>query len=76
MRVGRPPRCRSRRLLTRSCQDEFRVALYTCDPSSGNTVGFQPSKLLTPKDAFAVSAAAWQFPERPLTRSARAPADV
>lgn len=30
------------------------MALYTCDPSSGNTLGFQPSKLLTPKDAFAV----------------------
>ena len=32
--------------------DEFRVALYTCDPATGNTLGFAPSALLTPKDAF------------------------
>eukprot|EP00949_MAST-11_sp_MAST-11-sp1_P000971 g971.t1 len=32
--------------------DEFRVALFIVDPASGNTVGFNPSSLLTAKDAF------------------------
>mmetsp|Transcript_32208 Transcript_32208/g.51257 ORF Transcript_32208/g.51257 Transcript_32208/m.51257 type:complete len:1524 (+) Transcript_32208:142-4713(+) len=32
--------------------DEFRAALYACDPTSGNTIGFQPSSYLSPKDAF------------------------
>ena len=34
--------------------DEFRVALFMLDPVTGNTLGFQPSKLLTPSDAFEV----------------------
>jgi hypothetical protein len=28
--------------------DEFKVALFTCDPTSGNPVGFQPSSFVTP----------------------------
>jgi Ca2+-binding EF-hand superfamily protein len=32
--------------------DEFKVALFACDPSSGNPVGFVPNKILTPLDAF------------------------
>ena len=32
--------------------DEFKVALFTCDPTSGNPVGYQPSKFLSPFDAF------------------------
>lgn len=32
--------------------EEFKVALYTIDPASGNTIGFKPSSLLTPQDAF------------------------
>ena len=32
--------------------DEFQVALFACDPTSGNPVGFQPSSYLTPLDAF------------------------
>ena len=32
--------------------DEFKVALFTCDPTSGNPVGFKPSRYLTPSDAF------------------------
>ena len=32
--------------------DEFKVALFTCDPTSGNPVGFKPSRYLTPLDAF------------------------
>lgn len=32
--------------------DEFQVALFACDPTSGNPVGFEPSKILTPLDAF------------------------
>ena len=32
--------------------DEFKVALFICDPTSGNPVGFAPSRLLTPTDAF------------------------
>ena len=35
--------------------DEFRVALFLLDPVTGNTLGFQPSKLLTPSDAFQVA---------------------
>jgi alpha-tubulin suppressor-like RCC1 family protein/Ca2+-binding EF-hand superfamily protein len=32
--------------------DEFKVALFACDPTSGNPVGFVPSTMLTPMDAF------------------------
>ena len=32
--------------------DEFKVALFICDPTSGNPVGFVPSRSLTPTDAF------------------------
>eukprot|EP01039_Chlorochromonas_danica_P008552 gene8552-9425_t len=32
--------------------EEFQVALFICDPTNGNPVGFRPSKLLTPLDAF------------------------
>lgn len=32
--------------------DEFKVALYICDPTQGNSVGFSPSANLTPLDAF------------------------
>ena len=32
--------------------DEFRVALYACDPVAGNTLGFAPNKMLTPADVF------------------------
>lgn len=32
--------------------DEFKVALFVCDPTSGNPVGFIPGKNLTPMDAF------------------------
>lgn len=32
--------------------DEFKVALFTCDPTSGNPVGFKPSRYMTPMDAF------------------------
>lgn len=32
--------------------DEFQVALFACDPTSGNPVGFKPSGNLTPMDAF------------------------
>lgn len=32
--------------------DEFTMTLYTIDPVSGNTLGFTPSKLLMPQDAF------------------------
>jgi len=32
--------------------DEFKVALFICDPTSGNPVGFTPTKTLTPLDAF------------------------
>ena len=32
--------------------DEFNVALFACDPTSGNPVGFQPQPFLTPMDAF------------------------
>ena len=28
------------------------MALFACDPSSGNTLGFSPNSLLSPKDAF------------------------
>jgi alpha-tubulin suppressor-like RCC1 family protein/Ca2+-binding EF-hand superfamily protein len=34
--------------------DEFKVALFTCDPTNGNPVGFKPSRNLTPLDAFEV----------------------
>jgi hypothetical protein len=32
--------------------DEFKAALYLCDPTNGNTAGFKPSNNLTPLDAF------------------------
>ena len=32
--------------------EEFKVALFACDPNSGNPIGFAPNNLLTPKDAF------------------------
>ena len=32
--------------------EELRVAMYLVDPNSGNTVGFKPNSILTPKDAF------------------------
>lgn len=32
--------------------DEFKVALFACDPTSGNPVGYKPSGNLTPMDAF------------------------
>ena len=32
--------------------DEFKIALFTLDPETGNSVGFNPNKLLTPQDAF------------------------
>lgn len=32
--------------------DEFKAALFMCDPTTGNPVGFKPSKNLTPLDAF------------------------
>ena len=35
--------------------EEFKVALFATDPDSGNPVGFAPSSLLTPLDAFEVT---------------------
>lgn len=32
--------------------DEFQVALYICDPITGNNLGFEPHSLLSPQDAF------------------------
>lgn len=32
--------------------EEFKVALFACDPTKGNSFGFAPSALLTPRDAF------------------------
>ena len=32
--------------------EEFRVALFACDPNNGNPIGFAPNNLLTPMDAF------------------------
>ena len=32
--------------------DEFKVALFICDPTSGNPIGFIPNKFLSPIDAF------------------------
>ena len=32
--------------------DEFKMALFACDPTTGNTLGFTPSNMLGPKDAF------------------------
>lgn len=34
--------------------DEFKVALYLCDPTSGNPIGFKPNSLLAPLDAFEI----------------------
>ncbi len=35
--------------------EEFKVAMFAVDPDSGNPVGFTPSALLSPLDAFEVS---------------------
>ena len=32
--------------------DEFKVALYICDPTAGNSCGFSPTSNITPMDAF------------------------
>lgn len=32
--------------------DEFKVALYICDPTAGNSCGFTPTSAVTPMDAF------------------------
>jgi hypothetical protein len=32
--------------------DEFKVALFACDPDNGNAIGFSPNSLLTPLDSF------------------------
>jgi Ca2+-binding EF-hand superfamily protein len=32
--------------------EEFKLALFACDPVNGNPIGFEPSSLLTPQDAF------------------------
>ncbi|KAG9413174.1 hypothetical protein AC1031_016193 [Aphanomyces cochlioides] len=32
--------------------EEFKMAMFAVDPNTGNTLGFAPSSLLTPKDAF------------------------
>jgi alpha-tubulin suppressor-like RCC1 family protein/Ca2+-binding EF-hand superfamily protein len=32
--------------------DEFKVAMFICDPTSGNPVGFVPTRSLTPLDSF------------------------
>lgn len=34
--------------------EEFKVAMFAIDPDTGNPVGFTPSSLLTPLDAFEV----------------------
>lgn len=39
--------------------EEFKVALFAVDPDSGNPVGFAPSALLSPLDAFEVSQMGW-----------------
>lgn len=31
---------------------EFKMSMFTVDPVSGNTLGFSPSNLLNPRDAF------------------------
>jgi Ca2+-binding EF-hand superfamily protein len=31
---------------------EFKMAMFTVDPVSGNALGFSPSSLLNPRDAF------------------------
>lgn len=31
---------------------EFKTAMFTVDPVSGNTLGFKPTNLLAPRDAF------------------------
>lgn len=35
-------------------QSEFQAALYACDPVTGNSAGFAPTRMLLPKDAFEV----------------------
>jgi len=32
--------------------EEFKMALFTCDPNAGNAMGFTPSAFMTPIDAF------------------------
>ncbi|ETW10154.1 hypothetical protein H310_00524 [Aphanomyces invadans] len=32
--------------------EEFKMAMFTVDPTTGNSLGFSPSSLLTPKDTF------------------------
>ncbi|RHY36041.1 hypothetical protein DYB34_001842 [Aphanomyces astaci] len=32
--------------------EEFKMAMFMVDPTTGNSLGFSPSSLLTPKDAF------------------------
>ncbi|KAF0696245.1 Aste57867_12943 [Aphanomyces stellatus] len=32
--------------------EEFKMAMFTVDPNTGNSLGFAPSSLLSPKDAF------------------------
>ena len=43
--------------------DEFKMALYSCDPINGNAIGFQPTSYLAPKDAFDLQEClAWGLP--------------
>lgn len=44
--------------------EEFKVALFAVDPDSGNPVGFTPSALLSPLDAFEVGQMGRQPPSR------------
>ena len=41
---------------SRQCQkidiDDFKAAMFACDPTKGNTTGFQPRREVTPLDAF------------------------
>lgn len=32
--------------------EEFKMALFACDPATGNSLGFMPTALKGPKDAF------------------------
>jgi hypothetical protein len=42
----------------------WQVAMFTVDPVSGNTLGFEPNKLLSPKDAFEVRWRGMGIPQR------------
>eukprot|EP01036_Dinobryon_divergens_P023212 gene23212-31534_t len=45
--------------------DEFKVALFTCDPTSGNPVGFQPASFVTPMGgSSALQEVAAEYPRR------------